>query len=378
MKKVQRLILNEPDDFHHHFRDGELLKTIVPLVARQFRRAIAMPNLVPPVVTVDQALQYRERILKAVPKDLQPFEPLMTLYLTDTTLPDEITKAKQSGCVFACKLYPAGATTNSDNGVTNLWSENLANVFKRMEEEGILLLIHGEVQQDSHGELIDIFEREKVFVKNVLPDLVTKFPNLRIVLEHCTSKYAVEFVENCPEGINIAASITPQHLLFNRNEIFKGNKVRPHNFCLPVLKSEKHRKALLSIFSDTCKHPERFFLGTDSAAHSVESKLRHGGEHCGCAGVFSATNPIEFYLEALNVEDENVQKKFENFIGKNGATFYGLPKNTGKIILERVDNQVPNFVTFSNASQCRNPANQVVPLLAGKVLKWKFLSREKN
>lgn len=389
-----KLTIRCPDDFHHHFRDGAELKAIVPLVAHRFKRAIAMPNVTPPVTTTELAMSYRERIMASVPEDVSEFEPLMTLYLTDNTTSEELKKAKASGKVVGCKLYPAGATTNSENGVTDI--KQIYPVFKTMEEVDLVLLVHGEVFRTRTTEVsgdnqkrlvekeVDIFEREKVFLETVLPDVVQSFPKLRIVLEHITTKEAVEFVLQQPKEARIAATITPQHLLFHRNKIFQGNLIRPHYFCMPILKSEEHLKALTGLLKQLSTgskeledyQKERFFLGTDSAAHSVKNKLNKNENNCGCAGVFSATNAIEFYTmafdEALGSDREELEKTVEQFSSENGAKFYGLPLNEGSVQLKKEATVVPERVVFGDETA----DEYFVPMCAGETIPWTFTSSD--
>ena len=340
---MDQITLTQPDDWHLHVRDGEALKDVIAFTARQFRRAIIMPNLTPPVTTTAQALAYREQILQAAGDD-SDFEPLMTLYLTDRTPPGEITDALASGHVQAVKLYPAGATTNSDSGVTdiNLCHETLA----AMAAEGMPLLIHGEVTHDH----IDIFDREAVFIDEVLKPLLDRLPDLRIVFEHITTKDAVEFVQSA--GDNVAATITAHHLLLNRNDLLVGG-VRPHNFCLPVLKRETHRVALVE--AATSGSP-KFFLGTDSAPHSRSTK-----EHaCGCAGCFTAPAAIELYAEAF--DSMGKLDKLEGFASHFGPDFYGLPRNSGSITLTKAAWEIPAGFPYLD--------EEIVPFLAGEQLNW--------
>jgi dihydroorotase len=337
----------QPDDMHHHFRDGDALKQTVPAAARQFARVLAMPNLKPPVTTTEMALQYYDRLMVHAPENSN-FRPLMTLYMTDKTPPEEIVKAKESGKVVAVKLYPAGATTNSDSGVTNI--DLLTPTLEKMAELGILLLIHGEVTTKD----IDIFDREAKFIETKLKPLVEKVPNLKIVLEHCTTKQAVDFVMAAPD--HVGATITPQHLLYNRNAIFDGG-VRPHMYCLPILKREEHRQALLGAISSGSP---KFFLGTDSAPHAKHTKE----SSCGCAGCFSAYSAIELYAEAF--ESVDCLNKLENFASVNGAKFYGLDVNTKKVKLEEKTWVIPESVSFGD--------HVVVPLRAGTTCKYKLNS----
>ena len=334
-----------PDDMHHHFRDGEALKQTVPAAARQFARVLAMPNLKPPVTTTEMALAYYDRLMAHAPPN-SDFEPLMTLYLTDNTPPEEIVKAKESGKVVAVKLYPAGATTNSDSGVTNI--DLLTPTLEKMAELGILLLIHGEVT----AKHVDIFDREAEFIETKLKPLVMKVPNLKIVLEHCTTKQAVDFVMAAPD--HVGATITPQHLLYNRNAIFDGG-LRPHMYCLPILKREEHRKALLGAVSSGSP---KFFLGTDSAPHAKGDKE----SACGCAGCFSSYSAVELYAEAF--ESVGCLDKLEAFASINGATFYGKKVNTKKLRLEEKAWTIPFAVPFGE--------KVVVPLRAGTSLKYKL------
>ncbi len=344
---MDRLTLRQPDDWHLHLRDGAALNAVLPHTAAQFARAIVMPNLKPPVTTTAQAVAYRERILAARPPGSR-FEPLMTLYLTDRTDPREISKAKASGVVYGCKLYPAGATTNSDAGVTNV--SNILAVFEAMSELGMPLQVHGEVTTPE----IDIFLRENRFIDSVLAPLADRFPGLRIVFEHVTTKAAVEFVRARPA--NLAATITPQHLLLNRNALFQGG-LRPHHFCLPVLKRESDRLALLDAIS---VGDPRFFLGTDSAPHARSAKE----SACGCAGVYSAHAALELYAEVF--ESIGALNRLEGFASLFGPRFYGLPLNEGTVTLERREWQVPDSYPFENQS--------IVPLRAGNTLGWKMVS----
>lgn len=342
---MDTLTITQPDDWHLHVRDGEALKTVVPHTARCFARAIIMPNLKPPITTAEQALSYRQRILSAIP-DTSEFQPLMTLYLTDNTDPDEINKAKDSGYVHAVKYYPAGATTNSDAAVTDIKKTHA--VLEVMETIGMPLLLHGEVTDTE----IDIFDREAVFIDTILIPLTKQFPKLKIVLEHITTKQAAEFVMSAPD--NIAATITPQHLLYNRNEIFKGG-IRPHYYCLPVLKREQHRQALVNVISSGNK---KFFLGTDSAPHSQTNKE----SSCGCAGIYSAHAGIEFYAEAF--EQAGALDKLEGFASFYGPDFYGLTRNTKKISLHKSPWPVPTSYPLDG--------DKLIPLCAGELLNWQL------
>ena len=342
---IQTLTLTRPDDWHVHLRDGDALKTVVPHTAAQFARAIVMPNLKPPVTTAALALAYKQRILAAVPQGVQ-FEPLMTLYLTDNLPPDEIKRAKEAG-VVALKLYPAGATTNSDAGVTDL--RKTYKTLEAMQREGILLLVHGEVTNSE----IDLFDREAVFIEQQLVPLRSDFPELKIVFEHITTKEAAEYVAQA--GAHTAATITAHHLLYNRNAIFTGG-IRPHYYCLPVLKRETHRLALVqAAISDS----KQFFLGTDSAPHPAHLK-----EHAsGCAGCYTALSAIELYAEAF--EAAGALHKLEAFASHNGPDFYQLPRNAGKITLAKQSWQLPESVPFGQA--------EVKPLRAGETLAWKMV-----
>lgn len=340
------------DDWHHHLRDGEALKTTVPMAARQFRRAIIMPNLKPPVTTVDQALAYKSRIMEHVPESCT-FQPLMTLYLTDTTTPSEIRKAKENGIV-ACKLYPAGATTNSDSGVTDL--DLCRRALEEMARQGILLLIHGEVTDPK----VDIFHREAVFIEEKLRPLLQAHPSLKVVLEHCTTKDAVEFVSSQPAHVQIGATITAHHLLYNRNALFQGG-IRPHMFCLPVLKAEKHRAALVE--AATSGNP-RFFIGTDSAPHETAAKE----SACGCAGVFTAHAALELYAEAFFDLAGASEDTFEAFINRFGPDFYGLPRNTDTIELRREPWMPPKSYEYLGGG------GTLVPLRANQTIEWSLSS----
>ena len=342
---MQTLTIRTPDDWHLHFRDGDMLGETVPATARCFARAIVMPNLVPPVTNAEMATAYKQRIEAARPAGSQ-FEPLMTLYLTNQTTAEDIAAAKAAG-VVACKLYPAGATTNSDAAVSAI--EALYPVFEAMQAHGLLLLVHGEVTE-SH---IDIFDREKVFIDTHLRPIVAAFPELKIVFEHITTADAAEFVMQA--GDNVAATITPQHLLLNRNDLLVGG-VRPHNYCLPVLKRNTHQKALQEAVATGSP---KFFLGTDSAPHA-----RHRKENaCGCAGCYSAWSAIELYAEIF--DELNILDKFEGFASLHGANFYGLPLNEGTITLVNSPWQVPEVVTLPDGTE-------MVPFHAGKTLKWKL------
>jgi len=343
---MQQITITRPDDWHLHLRDDALMVSVLPDTARQFARAIVMPNLRPPVTTTAQALAYRERILKALPADAK-FEPLMTLYLTDITRAEEIRKAKASGVVHAVKLYPAGATTNSDAGVTDLRKSYAA--LEEMQRCGMPLLVHGEVTSPD----IDIFDREAVFIERVMQPLLKDLPNLRVVFEHITTQDAAEFVTSAPD--TIAATLTPQHLLYNRNAMLVGG-IRPHLYCLPVLKREMHREALIKAATSGNK---KFFLGTDSAPHAQHTKENA----CGCAGCYSAHSAIELYAEAF--ENAGALDKLEGFASFYGADYYSLPRNKNKVSLRKEEWQVPASVGFGE--------HQLVPLRAGEMMKWKLV-----
>ena len=342
---MDRLTIQQPDDWHLHLRDGPALAAVVADTARQFGRAIVMPNLNPPVTTVAQALRYRDRILAALPKG-SAFEPLMTLYLTDDTPAEEISRAKLSGHVHGVKLYPAGATTHSDAGVTRI--SRCFRALERMEETGLPLLVHGEVTDPN----VDVFDREQMFLEEVLRPLVARFQGLKVVLEHITTRDAVHYVE--VTGPNVAATITAHHLLMNRNALFMGG-VRPHHYCLPVLKREAHREALVA--AATSGNP-KFFLGTDSAPHERGTKENA----CGCAGIYTAHAALEFY--AIAFEKVGALDRLEGFASRFGADFYGLPQNRGTVTLARKDWTVPESLPLGEGS--------LVPLRAGETLPWKL------
>ena len=343
---TQELTLIRPDDWHLHVRDGAALNVVVPHTAAQFARAIIMPNLKPPVTTAEQALAYKKRILAAVPPGMA-FEPLMTLYLTDNLDPAEIARAKAAG-VVACKLYPAGATTNSDAGVTDL--RKIYPVLEAMQREGVLLLVHGEVTTSD----IDLFDREAVFIERHLMPLRRDFPALKIVMEHITTSEAVQYVSAADS--HLAATITVHHLLYNRNAIFTGG-IRPHYYCLPVLKRETHRQALVQA---AISGDPRFFLGTDSAPHPAHLK-----EHAtGCAGCYTAHAAIEMYAEAF--DQAGALDKLEGFASLFGADFYGLPRNNDRITLRREDWTPPESYAFGEA--------ELKPLRSGESLPWRLLS----
>ena len=340
------LTITRPDDWHLHLRDGAMLSAVLPHSARQFARAIVMPNLKPPVTDTAQAVAYRTRILAALPAGMQ-FEPLMTLYLTDNTPPDEIRRAQGSGVVHGVKLYPAGATTNSDAGVTDL--SKCYPTLEVMQELGMPLLVHGEVTDPA----VDVFDREAVFIERVLQPLRRALPALKIVFEHITTRDAAQYVAEA-EG-PIAATITAHHLLYNRNEIFKGG-INPHYYCLPVLKREEHRLALVTAATSG---DERFFLGTDSAPHAVHAKE----SACGCAGCYTALHAMELYATAF--EQAGALDKLEAFASLNGPNFYDLPVNEGTITLKRETWTIPPSVPMGE--------HQLVPLDAGQQLHWKML-----
>jgi dihydroorotase len=340
--------IRRPDDWHLHLRDGAAMAAVLPFTAARFARAIVMPNLKPPVTTAASAIEYRARIVAALPAGAR-FTPLMTLYLTDRTDPAEIGRARQSGIVHACKLYPAGATTNADSGVTDL--RRIDAVLASMSDAEMPLLVHGEVT----GHAVDVFERESRFIDEVLAPTVDRFPKLRVVFEHITTRRAAEFVKSARPGV--AATITPQHLLHNRNAIFEGG-IRPHYYCLPILKTEPDREALLAVA--TSGNP-RFFLGTDSAPHAQHTKENA----CGCAGMFSAHAGIELYAEAF----ESVGKlaALEGFASDFGADFYGLPRNTERIRLARRAWSPP-------ANYAMGGENKLVPMRAGETVAWELVA----
>lgn len=348
---MQTLTITRPDDWHLHVRDGAQLASVVPFTARQFARAVVMPNLKPPVTTVAQAAAYRQRILQAVPQGVT-FTPLMTLYLTDTTRPEEIRAAKASGFVVGAKLYPAGATTHSDAGVTAI--DKILPALAAMEEADLVLQVHGEVNDAD----VDVFDREAVFIDHTLARMVEMFPKLRVVFEHVTTREAVQFVQSSRPGV--VATVTPQHLLLNRNALFQGG-IRPHHYCLPVLKRERDRQALLdAVTSDDA----RFFLGTDSAPHA-----RHAKEHaCGCAGIFSAHAAIELYAEAF--EAAGRLDRLQAFAAERGADFYGLPRNTETITLRREAWTVPARFPFGS--------DEIVPLRAGETIGWRLIPQTES
>ena len=335
----QTLTIRRPDDWHVHLRDGEMLKAMAPYTARQFARAIVMPNLVPPITSVEAANAYRDRIAAAAGPG---FTPLMTCYLTDETSPEEIARGFELRAWIAAKLYPAGATTNSASGVTDV--RNIYPVLKRMQAIGMVLCVHGEVTDPD----VDVFDREAVFIERVLEPLTRDFPALKIVLEHITTVQAVEFVKAM--GPNVAATVTPQHLLLNRNAIFAGG-LRPHAYCLPVAKREEQR---LAVRKAATSGSAKFFLGTDSAPHTREAKE----SSCGCAGIFNAPFALESYAGVF--EEEHALDKFEAFASVSGPNFYGLPLNDATVSLEKAEVEVPAEIAG------------VVPFHAGETLRWRF------
>lgn len=338
------LTIRRPDDWHLHLRDGAALRAVLPFTAAQFARAIVMPNLKPPITTTAQAQAYKQRILEALPAGAK-FEPLMTLYLTDRTEPAEVDRAKASGSVHGFKLYPAGATTHSDAGVTDI--RKVDSVLARMAELGVILQVHGEVTDPA----VDVFDREARFIGAVLAPVIDRFPRLRVVFEHITTGEAAEFVRRARPGV--AATITPQHLLMNRNALFTGG-IRPHHYCLPVLKTEPDRCALLEAIASG---DPRFFLGTDSAPHARHTKEAA----CGCAGIFSAHAAIELYAEAF--EAVGALEKLQGFASEHGATFYGLPHNEDTITLTKESWDVPATYRFGS--------EELVPLRAGERMPWR-------
>jgi len=343
---TNEITITRPDDMHLHLRDGAALASVVGTSASQFARAIVMPNLKPSVTSVELALSYRKRILDCLPEP-KKFNPLMTLYLTDNTSPDEIALLAKNEYVHAVKYYPAGATTNSDQGVTSI--ERVYPVIEKMADLDVPLLSHGEISDAE----VDIFDREEIFIDSVLIPLMGRYPELKIVFEHITTEQAVQFIEQGPE--TIAATITPQHLMFNRNALLVGG-IKSHNYCLPVLKREKHHLALVT--AATSSHT-RFFLGTDSAPHERKTKENA----CGCAGIYSAPAAIEFYTEVF--ERADALDKLEAFASFNGADFYRLPRNEEKIIIRKQSWQIPGTVSFADGS--------CIPLKAGETCSWKIV-----
>ncbi len=341
---MDKISLPKPDDWHLHLRDGQILESVIPATTRCFHRAIVMPNLIPPITTVDQALEYRHHIIEACPGDCG-FDPLMTLYLTDLTTPDEVRRAAAEPHLHGVKLYPAGATTNSESGVTSL--PDLMPTLEAMAETGLPLLVHGEVTDAD----IAVFDREAVFIEHVLEPLIEALPALKVVFEHVTTSQAVEFVKSAPA--NVAATVTAHHLLLNRNAMFKGG-IRPHHYCLPVLKREQHRQALIAA---AISGNSKFFLGTDSAPHPRSAKE----SACGCAGMYSAPVALEVYAQVF--EDNGALDKLENFASRYGPRFYGLPVNSQNITLLRKDWQVPDTIQAGD--------EELVPLCAGETLSWR-------
>ena len=337
---LQSITIRRPDDWHVHLRDGEMLERVARHTARQFARAIVMPNLVPPVTSVEAATAYRDRIVAAAGSG---FTPLMTCYLTDSVDPDELARGHVEGVWVAAKLYPAGATTNSASGVTDI--RNIYPALERMQETGMVFCIHGEVTDPD----VDVFDREAVFIDRILTPLVRNFPALKMVLEHITTKQAAEFVASAPA--NVAATITPQHLHLNRNALFQGG-LRPHAYCLPVVKREEHR---LAVRKAAVSGSPKFFLGTDTAPHAREAKE----SACGCAGIFNAPYALESYAQVF--DEENALDSFEGFASEHGPRFYGLPLNEGTVTLERSGQEVPGTV------------DGLVPFHSGQRLDWKFI-----
>jgi dihydroorotase len=346
---VTSITIRRPDDLHLHLRDGESMCSVLPFTAARFARALVMPNLRPPVTTTDQALAYRQRILDALPGGMT-LEPLMTLYLTDRTDPAEADRARDSGRIVGFKLYPAGATTHSDAGVTDI--RRVDAVLARMEERDLVLEVHGEVTDPD----VDVFDREARFIDEVLAPLAARLPRLRIVFEHITTRAAVEFVLG--SGPGIAATVTPQHLLMNRNALFAGG-IRPHHYCLPVLKSEDDRAALVDAVASG---DPRFFLGTDSAPHARGAKEAA----CGCAGIFSAHGAIELYAEAF--ESAGALDRLQAFASEHGADFYRLPRNTGSLTLVKTPWEVPRSYPLGTEA--------LVPLRAGEHIGWRLSERQ--
>ena len=336
---LQSLTIRRPDDWHVHLRDGEMLKAVAPYTARQFARAIVMPNLVPAVTSVEEAAAYRDRIIVAAGKG---FMPLMTCYLTDRANPDQLERGHSDGVWVAAKLYPAGATTNSASGVTDV--RNIYPALERMQEIGMVFCVHGEVTDRE----IDVFDREAVFIDRILEPLVRDFPALKIVLEHVTTSQATEFVASAPA--NVAATVTPQHLMLNRNALFQGG-LRPHAYCLPVVKREKHR---LAVRQAAVSGSPKFFLGTDSAPHAREAKE----SACGCAGIFNAPFALEAYAQVF--DEEGALDRFEAFASRNGPAFYGLPLNEGTVTLVRTPCEVPECI------------GELIPFGAGGRFAWRL------
>jgi dihydroorotase len=336
---LQSLTIRQPDDWHVHLRDGEMLQTVAPYTARQFARAIVMPNLVPPITSVEAAGDYRDRIVAAAGSG---FTPLMTCYLTDNVDPNELERGYNEGVWVAAKLYPAGATTNSASGVTDI--RNIYPALERMQQIGMVFCIHGEVTDPG----VDVFDREAVFIDRILTPLVRDFPQLKMVLEHITTRQAAEFVASAPP--TVAATVTPQHLMLNRNALFHGG-LRPHAYCLPVIKREVHR---LAVRSAAVSGSSKFFLGTDSAPHAREAKE----SGCGCAGIFNAPFALEAYAQVF--DEEGALERFEGFASLNGPAFYGLPVNEATVTLERANCEIPEQV------------GELVPFGAGASFSWQI------
>ena len=343
-----KITLTLPDDFHHHFRDGDKVGIVLQHATKRFGRCIAMPNLKPPVVNTELAKKYYDHLVSHIPKEAESFQPLMTLYLTDRTSPEEIQKAHETGFIYAAKYYPAGATTNSDFGVTDV--KKTYPALRAMAECGMVLCIHSEVSRSE----IDIFDRENVFIDEVMKPLVNDFPTLKIVMEHISTNTAVEYVLSAPD--NVKATITCHHLLYNRNALLAGG-IKPHFYCLPILKREIHRQALL--FAATSGNP-KFFAGTDSAPHATHTKL----SACGCAGVYTAHAAIELYAEAFETMD--ALDKLEAFCSHYGADHYGIPRNTSTITLEKKSWPVPSIYKFGSET--------VTPLRANESIEWSIVS----
>ena len=344
---MQTLTITQPDDMHLHLRDGGALKAVLPFTARQMGRAVIMPNLKPPIVSVADALAYKRRIIAALPAG-STFQPLMTLYLTDQATPELVREAKAAG-IAAFKLYPAGATTNSDSGVTDLFK--LLPVLREIAAQDMRFLVHGEVTDPE----IDIFDREAAFIERVMKPVLAQVPDLKTVFEHITTAEAARLVADA--GGNVAATVTPQHLLLNRNDLLAGG-VRPHHYCLPVLKRESHRQALLAAVTGEKAH--KFFLGTDSAPHAQSAKENA----CGCAGMFSAASAIELYAEAF--ERAGALDKLEAFASQNGARFYGLPSNTRKITLVKQPQRIPDSIPYGEG--------RLIPMRAGGSTAWSLVA----
>ncbi|MCW8914996.1 MAG: dihydroorotase [Magnetovibrio sp.] len=347
MTEIDTLTIHRPDDWHVHLRDGQMMEAVLPYTAQQFGRAIVMPNLVPPVMTAKAGAEYRDRINKALPSG-STFEPLMTAYLTDNTDPADLEAGFKDGIFTAAKLYPAGATTNSDSGVTNF--ANIHAVLDKMEELTMPLLVHGEVTDPS----IDIFDREHVFIKRVMEPTLDRYQGLKVVFEHITTSAAVDFVRS--QGPRVGATITVHHLMINRTDIFKGG-IHPHLYCLPIAKREQHRLALREAATSG---EAQFFLGTDTAPHAVNAKE----SACGCAGIFSALSAVELYAQVF--DEEQALDQFEAFASLNGPAFYGLDPNADKVTLKREAWQVPDAIEVADGST-------VQPFLAGETLNWKLV-----